>query len=110
MSKTETSHVLAFDPACRRSSRRLIEVNAAHKQLEATERAEALTMGLTETECETNPDLYYHASLIRELEAAYAKSATEGRAALLSVLKGQYDEGYHSGCEDAAAVPVRAWR
>jgi hypothetical protein len=109
MSKTETSRVLAFDPACRRSSRRLISAKTAHQRLEATERAAALAMGLTETECETNPDLYYNASLIRDVEAAYAKGATDGRATLLSMLLAQYSEGYNVGSQDGL-LPLLAGR
>jgi hypothetical protein len=100
------AQVLAFDPSGRRSSRRLIAAALAHEQLEAAQQNEASAMGLTGQDC-AQPDLYAHAHLIRDVEAAYAKNPAEGRAALLSVLVSQYGDGYETGCEDAAPVRVR---
>jgi len=96
---TENSPVLAFDPSGRRSSRRVDAAVAALEHAEAAQHAEALAMGLTETEC-GDFDLCAHAPLIRDVEAAYAAGPAAGRAALLSVLMAQYNEGYDVGSQD----------
>lgn len=99
---THTAPVLAFDAAERERTAahaRLAEHDAAEQ---AETRALALALGLTEKELEeADEGLYYHAHLIRDIEAAYRTGVAEGRAGVLAVIFETHRLGYDSGLDDA---------
>jgi hypothetical protein len=113
-----SARVLSFSPRPKSLAKRaqqparVLSIELA--QLEATCRAElqatAQALGLAAQALEANQELYDHARVVLDIEAAYRKSASRGRAALVEAVKQYFDDGYTMGADDAQMSKRRAAR